>query len=348
MIATGKTLQLSAEFARNTHNKAKVFIAVPTEFRDEHGEPNKVVFGYQTGTEAFKYVSIECINGYLTFSESQAEPEQKFRWNATISGPLRVKSIVSMMASIQFEKEKRGYRFPCQDDWTDKETGITTTFKSDALTTTLFMLKLIGFYFDRDSEFGRLEDAREVANIGSIPNVETWWLVAKRYNSMVTEERVKEALAHESRRGWWNRKFHVEFVDEQNPQSNTRKHLMVGGAGLLAAAGVGATAATLIKRRTKPKPIELNCDLWMPNIVFVAGSHHAYALDLMNGTRKIESVRYEPENVHHADGSSMSLCSQYITWLHNDEQLDKKTLHRMRRIIQLYQDGDTLYFYTKK
>jgi hypothetical protein len=106
-------------------------------------------------------------------------------------------------------------------------------------------------------------------------------------------------------------------------------------------------------KRHKPfvtaKRVELNCRKPRGKaIVFVRGPYSQYAQGHANRGGVVDSELHDNRVMYHEDRTPMSLCSQYITWLNPGRVLDKNTLHSLRNIIELWQDGDTLYFSTSE
>lgn len=197
--------------------------------------------------------------------------------------------------------------------------------------------------------------------LGGIPSIYTLFRFAADLRSKASETLVKEGLEQNSKLWPWQRNFKVEFKDFttgapstlDDPRAHNQKRLALGGAAL-AVTGLGAAALVKSRRnaaahneRQKPpvlppssKKIKLNCHPTNTKLVFVRGTY---------GTKgNVESVFYMPKDVRHDDGSLMSLCSQYSTWLHHNRRISKQTLHEMRSDIELRQSGETLYFYKGK
>ena len=275
---------------------------------------------------------------------------------------------------------------PCHDSFTlidrDRNTK-TISYKQDPLTIALFFLFLSSYRFHPESAFAKTLGHKNTfthtfETIGAVPYVPILKRFGASLGSNATEDLVKKGLELDSKLWFWQRTFNVKFWEDASPNTGQRvpallpedtaspirafpqpeqhqprgraKHLMLGGAAL-AVAGLGAAALT--KARFYPgttydpsnqsdnraQHIDLNCNPTGFDIVFVRGAY--------NRRGRVESELYTAKDMYHEDGTPMSICSQYSTWLHNHRRMDKQALHAMRSDIQLYQSGDTLYFYTK-
>lgn len=138
---------------------ASIFIAAPKKDRDENGQPTKMFMGYRQPNNDFRYMSVSCQNGRLSFSKFGIELEP-LAWSAVISG----KNISSsdklelLMTSRDGVREEEHRSGPLSVNNEKTEDGQTFNFKQDPLVVALLFLKLSGYHFPPNRNLHKLSD----------------------------------------------------------------------------------------------------------------------------------------------------------------------------------------------